>query len=251
MDTGWWIQRGPNGGYVAAIVLRALQEALGDDDRHPRSLTLHYLSPPAEGPVIVEVTVERHGRTLTTLSARMWQGRADAPDDRRLLVIATGAFAVSRPSFDFDEGSMPVVERADRLEPAERPPERAPVPMAERYETRFAVGAPPFVAGDTAHTGGWIRLAEPEPLSPALVAAYTDSWIPALFSRSTAPVAVPTIDLTIHFRRPVPADYDDWCLVEFRSRAAHDGYLDEDGWIWTSDGELLAQSRQLAVVMPL
>ena len=27
MDRGWWIERGPNGGYVAAVILRALTAA--------------------------------------------------------------------------------------------------------------------------------------------------------------------------------------------------------------------------------
>ena len=27
IDRGWWIERGPNGGYLAAIVLRAIQAA--------------------------------------------------------------------------------------------------------------------------------------------------------------------------------------------------------------------------------
>jgi acyl-CoA thioesterase len=252
MDTGWWIQRGPNGGYVAAIVLRAMLDAIGDHEgaRHPRSMTLHYLAPPAEGPVTVHISIERSGRSLTTVSARMTQ-RDPATDQERLLVVALGAFSVSRPSVEFDDGDPPPATPPDLLDEIERPADRPTVPMAERYETRHAVGSPPFAAGGTAHTGGWIRLAEPEPLSSPLVAAYADGWIPALFSRFTEPVAVPTIDLTIHFRRPVPDDYDDWCFVEFRSRAALDGYLDEDGSIWTSDGRLLAQSRQLALLMPL
>ena len=62
---------------------------------------------------------------------------------------------------------------------------------------------------------------------------------------------VPTVDLTIHFRRdlPVPgARPDDFVLATFRSRFAEQGFIEEDGEIWTRDGTLLAQSRQLAVI---
>jgi len=32
MSKDWWILRGPNGGYVAAVLLRALTEAVGDPE---------------------------------------------------------------------------------------------------------------------------------------------------------------------------------------------------------------------------
>src|SRR5262245_48115836 len=74
IDRGWWIIAGPNGGYVAAILLRALMLEVNDDARSPRSLTIHYLRPPVEGPIDVHVTIERTGRSMTTASARMVQG---------------------------------------------------------------------------------------------------------------------------------------------------------------------------------
>ncbi len=40
IDRGWWIQRGPNGGYLAAIVLRAILAEVADPERRPRSLAL-------------------------------------------------------------------------------------------------------------------------------------------------------------------------------------------------------------------
>ena len=71
MSPGWWIERGPNGGYVAAVVLRALSSAVADATRTPRSFTVHYLAPPAEGPVQIEVQTERTGRMLTFVSGRV------------------------------------------------------------------------------------------------------------------------------------------------------------------------------------
>jgi acyl-CoA thioesterase len=58
---------------------------------------------------------------------------------------------------------------------------------------------------------------------------------------------VPTIDLTIHFRAdlPLPSDY---VLVTFESRLSHGGFVEEDGAIWSRDGHLIAQSRQLALL---
>ena len=73
--------------------------------------------------------------------------------------------------------------------------------------------------------------------------------MPPVFGRITEPAAVPTIDLTVHLRNPLPAGSDDWVLVVFRSAVASDGFIEEDGELWSRDGTLLAQSRQLAVVL--
>ena len=78
----WSVPTGPNGGYVAALILRALVTEVADDARAPRSLTIHYLSAAREGEAEVQVTVERTGRSLTSLSARLIQGE-------RLIAIAT------------------------------------------------------------------------------------------------------------------------------------------------------------------
>jgi hypothetical protein len=37
--------------------------------------------------------------------------------------------------------------------------------------------------------------------------------------------------------------------VAFRTRTAREGFLEEDGEIWSADGTLLAQSRQLAIFL--
>ena len=79
VDGGWFAGRGPNGGYLAAIVLRAMTSELDDPAREPRSLTCHYLRPPAAGPVRVDDVVERSGRATSTLTARLTSGGAASP----------------------------------------------------------------------------------------------------------------------------------------------------------------------------
>jgi acyl-CoA thioesterase len=69
-----------------------------------------------------------------------------------------------------------------------------------------------------------------------------------VFQVATAPVIAPTIELTVHFRGTLPAS-GDWVLGEFESRVARDGFFEEDGLLWSRDGELLAQSRQLALAI--
>jgi acyl-CoA thioesterase len=60
------------------------------------------------------------------------------------------------------------------------------------------------------------------------------------------------VDLTVHFLRALPladASPDDLYLSVFRAEVAADGFFVEDGDIWSEHGELVPQSRQLAVMM--
>ena len=87
-------------------------------------------------------------------------------------------------------------------------------------------------------------------LDHVAVTALCDTMVPAAFSRLGRVVAVPTLDLTIHFRAPLPPPGDGWALAVYRSGASAGGVWEEDGELWSRDGVLLAQSRQLALLLP-
>jgi acyl-CoA thioesterase len=81
----------------------------------------------------------------------------------------------------------------------------------------------------------------------------TDAFPPAVFTRAAAPNPVPTVDLTIHFRTTLPMpglEPDDFVLGHFTTRTVAEGFLEEDGELWTADGRLVAHSRQLAIMLP-
>jgi acyl-CoA thioesterase len=248
MARNWWVVRGPNGGYLAAVLLRALGVAVDDPERAPRSLTVHYASAPGEGDVEIETRIERVGRSLTTCSARMEQ-------DGKLVALAIAAFSKPRPTIEFCDVTMPQVPGPEHYSFRPAPPESPEI--AHRYDTRWAIGIPPgapIPAGARAVAGGWIRLPEVRPVDALLAAAMTDGWIPPTFSKVQEPVVVPTVDLTIHFRAELPHPGlapDAFVLAAFRTNVAHEGFLEEDGELWAPDGTLLAQSRQLATILPL
>ncbi len=245
IDRGWWIHRGPNGGYIAAILVRAIEAEVADPSRIIRSFTTHYLRPPDEGPAELAVAIQRTGRTLSTVTAQLRQ--ADQP-----LAVAVAAVAIDRESpAEFDRSPAPDVPDPDEIEQeqAERPGGVPPIPMSGRYDIRHRIGTPPFVTGPEALTGGWIRQSDRGPVDVTALVTYSDAWGPAIFSRGEL-IPVPTVDLTVHVRRD-PARFDtSWCLVRFISRVATGGFVEEDGEIWSRDGVLLAQSRQLAVMLP-
>ncbi len=126
----WRVER-PNGGYVAAILLRAVTTELGEPERSPRSVTIHYLRPPEDGPVEVAVTVERTGRSMSAVSARLSQGG-------EVLAIALVAAGASRDGFALHEASAPEVPAPEDCPLAPPPPFR--IRIREQFEIRPAIG---------------------------------------------------------------------------------------------------------------
>ena len=120
--------------------------------------------------------LERAGRSLTTADGAPRPGRQAArPRARRLRHAARRARL-----------------RATCRCPRSLPPERAlplpappiSIPIRDRYESRLAFGGARRARRPRPLTGGWIRLREdPGPVDAPLLAAYTDSWPPAIFTR--------------------------------------------------------------------
>lgn len=249
----WRAGRGPHGGYLAAMLLRALVESVADADRAPRSLTIHYARAPEPGPVRISTVLEREGRSLSTLSARMHQGE-------ELIALVLAAFSLPWGGPEVDDVRMPDVEPPDPSREGVRLIEHGGPEFARHLVLQPRMEGRPFAgAGQPMEIRGWLGLAEPRPIDPLSLAFFSDALIPAPFMHLSEPMAVPTIDLTVHFRertpRPRSAEHSEpdpleLCLAMTRTESIHDGFFVEDGTIWASDGTLLAQSRQLAIVIP-
>jgi acyl-CoA thioesterase len=243
----WRAGRGPHGGYLAAMILRALTETVADPQRAPRSLTIHYARAPEPGPVVIRTVVEREGRSLSTLSARMER-------DGTLIALALAAFSVPWRSPEISELAPPAVDPPDPVR------ESALLHPAAPHFTRHLVlqprlDAPPFTGSDgPMDFTAWVGLAQPRALDALSLAFFSDALLPAVFMRLTEPSVVPTVDLTVHFRASMPRSSDpdpgELCLARMSTRVIHEGFFEEDGVIWATDGTVLAQSRQLAIVLP-
>jgi acyl-CoA thioesterase len=245
----WRAGRGPHGGYLAAMLLRALIESVADEQRAPRSLTIHYARAPEPGPVRITTVIERQGRSLSTLSARMHQGE-------QLIALVLAAFSLPWGGPEIADAKMPEVGPPD--------PAREGIKLIEHGGPEFArhlilqprMEGLPFAAGEQSMlVRGWLGLAEPRAIDALSLVFFSDALIPAPYMRLGEPVAVPTVDLTVHFcarmRAEADADPRELCLAQTTTELIHDGFFVEDGIIWSADGQLLAHSRQLAIVIPI
>ena len=239
----WWVGGGPNGGYVAAIMLNAMGEVAAGvgPDQPPRSLTVHYLAAPSSGEAEVEVTVERAGRNTSFISARMLQGG-------EVQAKAMAVFSVDRDGKVFDNSEMPEAPRPEECE--EFDTELAPVAVFARYRVMMAIGDMPLSGGKEAESGGWIRLKEDRPVTAELAAAILDVWFPAPFVVLDSPGMAPTLEYTVHFPRRLPIEpggEPDWMLLHLHVDESTEGHFTEDAELWTRDGTLVARSRQMAL----
>jgi acyl-CoA thioesterase len=242
VSSNHWVVSGPNGGYLAALLTRAGEEHLADRTRQLRSLTVHYLRPPKAGSAHIEVTTEQLGRSVAYLRLTMIQGE-------KTVLLATGAWATEREGFAFDSWTKPRVdapESCSHLATVSGTPE---LPIHQQWDVRSATGAV-FGSGQPPDLSWWIRPPNHRALDAAMIVAITDALPPPIFVTEVGPMAIPTIDLTIHIRAELPMvkwEPGDWLLTRFSTRYASGGFLEEDGELWTAEGTLLAHSRQLAL----
>ena len=240
VQPAWNIGANPNGGYLLALAAQALRRRT---PQHPDalSITVHYLRPGLAGqPCRVETELLRSGRQLSTLRATLLQG-----GQARLELLAamgdlgepTAAPRLSLP--------MPEMPPPEACLPRSAPAQGVELPILQRLDIRLHPDeARPGGAG-RARISGWIRFTDgraPDALACLLLA---DAFPPAVFGLLGQVGWVPTIELTVHVRRcPAPG----WVLGQFWSQDLADGRVIEDGALWDAGGQLVAQSRQLALV---
>lgn len=239
IEPGWDIAGNANGGYVLGTAVRAMTEAVGRPD--PVTVTAHFLAPGRPGPVDIEVQVVKEGRRLATASSLLSAG------DRPLLAVL---------------GTFGHLDRADSVlvdgDPPDLPPPDAcvlmaatdtfPPPFMGKVELRLHPDDAGFLAGPgsgLALVRGWFRLHHDEPIDPLGLILASDAFPPTVFNANLPVAWTPTLELTVHLRAwPAPG----WLRCRFSTRFITGGFLEEDGEVWDSDGRLVAQSRQLALV---
>jgi acyl-CoA thioesterase len=232
----------PNGGVLAATMLRAVQAELGEGAPPPRTIAAHYLEAPAHGPVEIGVDVLRRGKRVAVADVRMLQ-------EGKLACQATVVASAGRVQPAGPRARPPAAPPPDSVEPNDMSVVPGAPRLFSRLELRPTFGPAIFSRGEQALTGGWMSLRDDDaPLDAARLCALCDLWWPAVFGTAEAPVYVPTLQLTVYLRR-TEREPTAPVLGRFESRHAAEGHVEESGELWSADGELLAESTQLALLL--
>ncbi|MFI9762203.1 thioesterase family protein [Streptomyces sp. NPDC051963] len=247
LSAGWTIINAVNGGYLLAVLGRALADALPHGD--PFTISAHYLTASRPGPAIVRTDVVRTGRTLSTGQASLFQYDDEGREVERIRVLASYG----------DLGSLPDDVRTTARPPAIPPmgqcfgPEDGPAPVsgssaiADRLMLKLDPSTLGWALGSPSGKGemrAWFGLADGRDHDPFSLLLAVDALPPTAFEIGLSGW-VPTVELTVHVRcRPAPGPL----RVSITTRNLAGGFLEEDAEVWDSADRLVAQSRQLARV---
>lgn len=231
-----------NGGFMLSLLTRAM----GRITRFPDPIVVSgfYLRPGTPGPAQIRTELIRSGRTTAFTQASLWR-------DGRETVRATAAFTDLDTADDparpvFTGGTAPALPPPDECVGTEPGAVRG-FTIASHFEYRYTEAPGWFRGKPTGNPSAEFYMRFRDGREPDLTALplFADAAAPAVLEAGVRRVT--TIELTVHLRaRPAPG----WLSCRAGTRfLARDGYHEEDFEIWDSSGTLVAQSRQLALVL--
>lgn len=240
LDPGYAIGGPLNGGYLLAVLLRAVVDA--SPHEHPVSTSAQFLTGPRPGPAQVRLETLRAGKTAAFHRATLIQ--EGAAQLEALVTTATLPREQEVVYAEPEKPALPPVEECTRL-PDPKPD--SGMTLNARMDLRFDPPTIGWLRGEPTgrpESRAYFRLTEPQDPDPFVLALAVDALPPVVFSAGLRGWA-PTVELTWHLRAlPAPG----WLSLVGGGRLVADGWFDEEVEVRDATGRLVAQSRQLARV---
>ncbi len=245
LSAGWTIISAVNGGYLLAVLGRALADALPHND--PFTISAHYLTASQPGPAVIRTDTVRTGRTLSTGQASLFQYDEEGTEVERIRVLASYGDLDTLPDDVRTTARPPVFPPMDQcFGPQDGP---APVSGSSAIADRLMLKLDPSTLGwalgapsGKGEMRSWFGLADGRDADPLSLLLAVDALPPTAFEIGLKGW-VPTVELTVHVRsRPAPGPL----RISITTRNLAGGFLEEDAEVWDSRDRLVAQSRQLA-----
>lgn len=243
-----WEAFGPNGGYLAALALRAAGEVA--QIKRPASFYCHFLSVPRFDMVDLEVTVLKQGRRSESLSVQMLQ-------QGKVVLSALVRTAVEGPGYQGQHTHMPSVARPEGLKNYAqlwpdasgprmkvwsnmegRPTDQSTLPVPREAKAKDWVRFQPRACFDDIFVDAARSLILLDMYGwPAAYRAYLDDRY-----RATS------LDISTWFHQFAPRS--EWLLVDHECLIANDGLIGVDGKVWDNEGRLLAMGSAHLMCLP-
>lgn len=232
-----WKVWGPNGGYLAACLLRAV----GQFSDHPKPISYYgqYLRVAEFGPARIIVECIKQGRTASAYSTRLMQGE-------KLILQAqiwagTTAGGLEHRYHEEPVFFVPLAESGGR-------PKVGPMPFWDNLEIRNGT----MKSGRYSH---WYRYAPTFKITDAyldaarsLVLIDSMQWPAAWHAHNAPPYVAPSLDLYTRFHGD--GSLSDWLFSEAVADTAGEGLLAGSASVWSTDGVLLATGGSQSLCLP-
>ena len=235
LDPEWTVGGRPHGGYLLAVLARAVLAA-AHEHPHPLSASAIYASSPAVGPATVAVEVVRRGRRASQVRARLAQQDSVLVD----VGFVTGALEPETTERWSDNPPPSVAPIEDCTRIATEPMGGGfRLPMLGRVGLHLDAES---MKPGSADLRGWLTLDDGSPFDALSLLYAADAFPPA-----TLPLGsvgwVPTLELTCYVRA-IPALGP--LRVRQRARVITGGLVDQVCEIWDSHDRVVVQATQLA-----
>lgn len=237
IDGGWAGVDGPYGGYPVGLLADA---AVQTSPFSLVSLSANFMGHLDVGEVSVEVTRVHAGRSSELLRLALVQsGRTCLSASAELMNLSVHRGAADAWVRAGAAGLPP--EQGDDLG-------RSRLPFDDRIDLRAT--SPRALSDDSV---GWVRI-RPEVRTPGLrtvegvLTLLVDAPTPGLFGEDPAPIFVPSVDYTVHFAPVADWVRTDWVRFEHSTLWATKDHCADEVSAWTSNGRLLATSRQTRAI---
>jgi acyl-CoA thioesterase II len=242
-----WEIWGPNGGYLAAIALRAAGTAA--QIRRPASFYCHFLSSPSFDAVQLEVSVLKRGRRAESLAVEMTQ-------QGKPILHALVKTAADAPGYSHQYPHAPAVPAPHALKSWEEllPPEQRPGfnfwNNIERRPVEQSTSGEPRAPVLREWTRFRPRACFEDPFldaARALILLDTYGFPAAHQHHRSWKYLAPNLDTGAWFHNFSPQC--EWLLIDSECSVAGHGLMGVSGRVWDSEGRLLATgSAQLCCV---
>ena len=227
----------PHGGLVTAVAASAMRAELGRPGQSLRSVTAVFAGRVEPGPVEVDVTVLRRGRSMSQVSATVRSAGTPAGH------TSVAVFGASRPGFEFTELAPPAAPTPEACPSFRDRPDGSPelhhFNFWDHVEGRAVDGHAPWedYVPTTSERSCWYRFDEPPftpdgVLDPLALVTLCDTMPGAVSERMGPGLPAwlpPSADLTVHLLGDARSE---WILARNRARHADDGYASVEIELW-------------------
>jgi len=231
---------GPFGGVIASTLLRSILEH-PDCIGSPVSLTVNYAAPVKDKDFKIIAKPTRTNR-----STQHWY--VELLQNEQTVISSTAVTALKRNTWSSTELAMP--EAPPFKEVTKLPMIDVP-PWVQNYDIRIIKGAPRAFTNDSVTdsvTLQWIEDMPKRKLDYLSLTSICDAFFPRIYVRRDPFVPIGTVSLTIYFHidaSTLGKERAQPVLGHSRAINFNEGFYDQTGEIWSSNGVLLATTTQL------